>query len=181
MNRIFRATLFDGSVYGEIDDQPEHMFRALGMVFIAAIAFGAGVWSFFRQDAQPEELMDLNLVLFLGISTIMMGWIVWTGFAWALGTKLFGGTAGYRVLLRALGLTYLPICMWLMVNVTFGGTVLSFAGHIWILVAGITAIKHVENFAWWKAAISGAIGWFWALIMMPLFLVFLPAIEQFAA
>ena len=177
LNHIFRAALFDGSVYRELDEQPEHMFRALGMVFIAALAFGAGIWSYFRQGARPDELMELNLVLFVGIATIIMGWVVWTGFAWMLGTKLFGGDAGYRVLLRAMGLSYLPICVWLFVNVPYGGAFLSLASHLWLLSAGITAIKYTEDFAWWKAIISGAIGWVWALVMMPLFLVLAPAFD----
>jgi len=179
LNQILRATLFDGSVYSEIDDKPEHMFRALGVVFISALCFGAGIWSYFREGAKPEEMTELNLVLFVGVSTIVMGWVIWTGFAWLLGTKFFGGTAGYRVLLRAMGLAYLPICLWLMVNVTLGGTFLSFSSHIWLLIGGIAAIKHTEAIAWWKAIISGSIGWFWSLIVIPYFLVFLPAFEQF--
>ena len=175
MNHIFRAALFDGSVYSELDDQPEHMFRALGMVLVAALAFGAGVWSVFREGAKPDELMELNLVLFVGIATIVMGWVVWTGFAWMLGTKLFNGNAGYRALLRAMGLSYLPICIWLLANMPFGGPVLSLGSHIWLLGTGITAIKYTQEFAWWKAIISGAIGWFWALVVMPLFLVQGPA------
>ena len=177
MNQLIRAALFDGSVYSEIDEQPEHMFRALGMVFIAAIAFGAGVWSYFRNGADPEELLELNLVLFIGIATIVMGWVVWTLFAWMLGTKLFGGSASYRVLLRAMGLAYLPVCVWLVVNLPFGPFI-SISSHFWLLIAGIEAIKHIQAFAWWKAVIAGTIGWFWALVMMPIFLVLAPAVNS---
>lgn len=173
--------MFDGGVYREIDDQPEHMFRALGMVFVAALTFGAGVWSYFRSGARPEEMTELNLVLFVGISTIMMGWVVWTFFAWMLGTKLFGGTAGYRVLLRSIGLSYLPVCVWLFVNVPVAGEILSLAGHFWLLAAGITAIKYTEDFAWWKAIVAGSFGWAWALVMMPIFLVLGPAFESISS
>lgn len=177
MNQILRAALLDGSLFGEIDERPEHMFRALGMVFIAALAFGAGVWSQLPSGTEPERLFGLNLVLFVGIATIITGWIVWTAFAWMLGTKLFGGRAGYRVLLRALGLSYLPICAWLLLNVPLVGGPLSLVSHFWLLGAGITAIKYTEDFAWWKAVVSGTIGWVWALVMMPLFLVLAPAFD----
>lgn len=177
MHRVFRAAFFDGSVFSEIDEQPEHMFRALGMVFFAALAFGAGIWSVFRHDADTNKMMDLNLVLFVGMSTILMGWVMWTAFAWMLGTKLFGGKAGYRALLRALGLSYLPVCLWLLINLPAGGMLIGLVSHVWLLMAGVTAIKHTEDFAWWKAIITGTIGWVWALVVMPVFLVLAPALD----
>ena len=47
-------------------------------------------------------------------------------------------------------------------------------GAVWTLMAGVAAVKHIHDIAWWKAGVAAAVGWFWAIILMPLFLVILP-------
>ena len=170
-----RAALFDGTVFDEIGEEPEDMFRALGVVLVAAIAFGLGVRSVLDTGAGSDNGVEINLTMFIAISSIVTSWAIWSAMVWLLGTKLFQGKASYRGLLRALGICYGPVVFWLFLNVPIGGPLLSMFAHIWILMAGVVAVQRAQDFAWWKAVISASIGWLWALVLLPIFLVVPPA------
>ena len=170
----FRATLLDGSVYEEIREKQETAFSALGVVLVAGIAFGMGIWGLIRSPAQQGLDLDQNLYLILAVSSIFTSWVVWTVFVWLLGRILFSGREGYRVSLRSLGVCYLPLALWLLIGVPAVGAALFMMGAIWTLAAGVVAVKNVHAISWWKAGISAAVGWFWAIIAAPLFLVVLP-------
>lgn len=166
-----RAALFDGSVFTEIMEQPEYMFRALGVVVVAAVAFGLGIRTLIDVTVATDNQIDTNFRMFVAMSTIITSWAVWTVLAWIIGSKLFGGSATYRGLLRALGLCYGPLVLWMFVNLPVGGPLLSMWAHIWMMMAGILAVQRTQNFAWWKAIISVSIGWLWGLVIVPYILV----------
>ena len=166
-----RAAFFDGSVFGEIGENPADMFRALGVVLVAAVAFGLGVRSFIGAGPATDDAVAINLTMFIAISSIVTSWAIWSGMVWILGTKLFGGKASYRGLLRALGICYGPVVFWLFLNIPSAGPLIGMWAHIWILGVGVLAVKRAQDFAWWKAGISASIGWLWALVLVPLFLV----------
>ena len=170
----FRAALLDGSVYEEIRDRQETAFSALGIVLVAGIAFGMGVWGVTRNPAQQGLDLDQNLYLILAISSVFTSWVIWTVLVWLLGRILFSGREGYRATLRSLGVCYLPLSTWLLIGVPAVGTALYLMGAIWTLAAGVVSVKNVHDIAWWKAGIAAAIGWFWGIIMVTLFLVILP-------
>ena len=170
-----RAALFDRTVFREIGEDPQDMFRALGVVLVAAVAFGLGIRTFFDSGPSPGDLLETNLTMFIAMSTIVTGWAIWTALVWVLGTKLFGGKASYRGLLRALGLCYAPMVFWLFVNIPEIGPLLSMWAHIWVLAVGVLAVRQAQDIAWWKAGISASIGWLWALVLVPVFLVVPPA------
>ncbi len=166
-----RAAFFDGAVFGEIGEQPQDMFRALGVVLVAAVGFGVGIRSLIDVTAAVENPIDTNLRMFVAMSTIITSWAVWTVLAWLLGSKLFRGRATYRGLLRALGLCYGPVVLWMFVNLPVGGPLLSMWAHVWTMMAGVLAVQRTQDFAWWKASMSTSIGWLWGLVIVPYVLV----------
>ena len=177
----FRAALFDGSVYEEIREKQETAFSALGVVLVAGIAFGMGIWSQTQDASQQGFRMDESLNLFLSISCIFSSWVIWTVFVWLLGRLLFAGREGYRTSLRSLGVCYLPIALWLMIGLPTVGAMLFMLGAIWALASAVVAVKRIHDISWWKAGVTAAIGWLWAVILMPLFLVILPIISAASA
>ena len=167
-----RAALLDGRVYDEIRDRDEAMFGALGVVLIAAAAFGLGVWS----RTRPVDSVALDFANWqtpaVAVSTVFTGWFVWAIVAWLIGRVLLRGDAGYRQTVRAVGVCYAPVALTL-----FMGAVPAFAlilAGIWPLIAGVVAVKRTHRFAWWKAAIATPIGWFWGMIVVPYLFVFAP-------
>ena len=171
--------MFDGTVFGEIGEEPEHMFRALGTVLVAAVAFGLGIRTILDVSAGADNAIDINLRMFVAMSTILTGWAVWTGMVWLLGTKLFRGKAGYRGLLRTLGICYGPVVLWMFLNLPVGGPLLGMWAHVWNLGVGVLAVQRAQDIAWWKAGISASIGWLWGLVLVPAFLV-LPLVSPAA-
>ena len=170
----FRAAVLDGGVYEEIRERQETAFSALGVVLVAGIAFGMGMWGQTQGGSQQGFRFEESTSLLLAVSSIFTSWVIWTVFVWLLARILFGGSEGYRASLRSLGMCYLPLALWLLIGLPGIGGALFMVGAVWTLAAGVAAVKNVHDIAWWKAGIAAGVGWFWAVILMPLFLVILP-------
>ena len=168
-----RAALLDGSIYEELRERRETTFHALLSVLIAALGFGLGVWS--AQSGQ-EATADRNYSLFVAISTTFTGWFLWALFVWLLAKVLFQGEAGFRATVRCIGVCYAPLALWLLLNVPIPvvGVIALVVGMGWPLVAATVAVKYGHDVAWWKAVIATAVGWFWALVILPAWFVFVP-------
>lgn len=164
----FRALLLDGSVFQEIKDREETMFTALGIVVISGLAFGLGIWVALREPGVVGFDQREVLGLVMSTSTILSGWFLWTLFVWILGIRLFQGDTGFRGALRALGVCYTPLILGVLVSFT---ELLVVVGILWMLVAGVAAVKHTLDFEWWKAGIAATVGWAWS-VGFSLFMLF---------
>ncbi len=173
----FRAAIFDGSVYEEVREKQETAFSALGVTLVAGIAFGMGMWSLTQDATRQGFRVEESFNLILAVSTIFTSWVVWTVFVWLLGGRLFGGREGYRASLRSLGICYLPMSLWLLIGVPAVGEVLFMLGAIWTLASAVVAVKTMHGVRWWQAGIAAAVGWFWSVVLIPVFLVILPALS----
>ncbi len=169
-----RATLLDGRVYEEIRERDQAMFSALGIVAIAAVAFGLGIWNVNRSPGEVGLRLDENLSLFVAISTTFTSWFVWAILAWMLGRVLFGGDAGYRQTVRAIGVCYAPIALMILIGTQYLSLAVMAVGGVWPLVSVVVAMKHTHEIAWWKATIAAVIGWFWGIVVVPALFVFTP-------
>ena len=166
-----RAALLDGSIYEELRERRETTFHALLSVLIAAAGFGLGVWS---AQSGTEAATDRNYSLFVAISTTFTGWFLWALLVWLLAKVLFQGEAGFRATVRCIGVCYAPLALWLLLAVPILGSVALVAGLGWPLVASTFAVKYGQDVDWWKAIVSTAVGWFWGLVVLPIWFVFLP-------
>ena len=159
---VIRAALLDGSAYQDIGEKPEHLFRAIGLVLAAAIGFWIGI-SF--QPAEGSENTRAALAL-ISISSMMVGWVAWSVAAYVIGTRLFGGKASYRLLLRALGLAYGPaVFLVLLVLPKIGPFMLGII-LLWMLAAGTVAVRETQGTGWAAAFTSSVVGWvvvYWLL------------------
>lgn len=174
-----RAALLDGRVYDEIKDRDEAMFSALGIVFVAAVAFGLGVWSVTRAPGSTGFSIDDWQTPAVAVSIVFTGWFVWAIIAWLIGRVILGGEAGYRQTVRAVGVCYAPVCLTLFMG-GIPALALILAG-VWPLIAAVVAVKRTHGFTWWKAAIATPIGWFWGMVVIPYFLLYMPLTQTAAA
>lgn len=161
--QAIRAALLDGRVYKEIGDEPEAMFRALGVVVGVAIAFGLGIMSTPFQGLEDSP----GLVLAVAISTAMLSWLLWASVAYLIGTRVLGGQASHRMLLRALGIAYTPGILLVLVSVPVLGDSVRSVSLLWLLASGMVAVRETQGYGWLKALFPSVAGWFVAWLLLP--------------
>ena len=158
-----RAAVLDGRVYQEIGEEPEHMFRAFGVVAAVALAFGLGIMNLSFEGLEGSP----TLVLLIGGGTVMFGWLLWSSMAYLIGTRVLGGRASHRMLLRALGVAYAPGVLLVLTGVpAIGGTVFGISSF-WMLASVTVAIRETQGYSWFKAFFPSVVGWFLAMLLLP--------------
>ena len=166
LQRAIRAALLDMRVYENLDEGPESMFHALGIVAAAAVAFGMGI-----RTAVPEDYEGpVALLVILSISAILVSWVLWSTVVWWLGTRVLGGSGSHRMHLRAVGIAYGPGILMVLVAVP----AIYFIATFWLLATVTVAVRGLHGFSTMKALFPSLLGWFLALWF------FVPSIIFFA-
>jgi hypothetical protein len=101
-----------------------------------------------------------------------VGWLLWSLFAYWLGTTIFAGPeteATYGQLLRTLGFAHSPGFLRIFSFIPFIGGLISFAASVWFLVAGVIAVRQALDFTTLRAIGTCVVGW--VLYMLLVFLV----------
>ena len=152
---LIRAAILDGRVYRNMGEEPEHLFRAMGLVLAAAVAFWLGL------SNQPELSSESSraFLAFAALASMMVGWVLWSLVAYVIGTRLLGGTASYRRLLRALGLAYSPGIFLVLIAVPGIGPYLFGVILLWLLAAGTVAVRETQATGWAGALAPAVVGW----------------------
>ena len=105
LNRALRAALLNGSLYRQLSDEPQEIFYALAIVLLSGITLGVGIES---MQLPKWEGADIWILVMFSVWTRFVGWFLWAGVVYIIGTKVFGGQAGYRRILRSIGMTFAP-------------------------------------------------------------------------
>jgi hypothetical protein len=101
-----------------------------------------------------------------GLLSAFFGWAVWSGITYFIGTRIFKGTATWGELLRTIGFAQAPGVLNLFgIIPVFGGLVRAVVA-IWILIAGIVAIRQALDFDTGRAILTAVIGWLALVIPM---------------
>ena len=173
LTRALRAAFLNGGLYRQLSDEPEEIFYALGIVVISGLALGLGL-----QSHPPVTLQGSPpwLVVLMSAYTRLAGWFLWAGIAYIVGTKLLGGKAGFRQLLRSLGLTFGPGVLAVFAGIPVVGVFFLSLSALWLFPAGLVAIRETQQFDWVRAFISAALGWLAGIFgLMVLFLPIQPS------
>ena len=159
LRRALKAAVLDGSAYKGVHDEPQPLIGAMAVVGVTAIAFGLGV----RNQPIGGEVAS-GLVASVVISNTLLGWGLWSATAWFVGSRLLGGPATYRTLLRAIGTAYGPGILLVLIPVPLVGEWIFPVVWIWVLVAVTTAIRHTQDHGWLKAFAAAFLGlWMYLL------------------
>jgi hypothetical protein len=84
---------------------------------------------------------------------------VWAGITYAIGTWLFKGTATWGELLRTLGFAQTPGVLVLLAIVPLLGWMVLPIVAIWMLIAGVVAIRQALDVSTGKAVFTALLGW----------------------
>jgi hypothetical protein len=153
VNRAIGAAMLDVTVYEEVEADSNGTMQAAGMVALSAIASAIGSWD------NPIG----------GLIGALIGWAVWAGVTYIIGTTAFKGTATWGELLRTLGFAQAPGVLYVVGIIPVLGWLAKILIGIWVLVAGIIAIRQALDISTGKAVITAILGWLALMAVMTVF------------
>ena len=169
VGRMVRAARLEVNLYEEVEADTRANGQAFVAVVIASMAAGLGAGI---AGVRVEGGLWFLWGLLIGLASALAGWLVWSLFAYWLGTTIFRGpetSATYGELLRTIGFSNSPRVLSFFIFIPFVGGIIAFAVSIWALVAGIIAVRQALDFSTWRAIGTCIVGW--VLYMLLVFLV----------
>ena len=152
--RMVDAARLDIDTYEEVEADETATTQAATVVAIVAVAQAIGS-------------LGLGVGGMIGgLVAAILGWLLWSGITYLIGDKLLGGTATWGELLRTIGFAQSPGVLYVLGVVPIVGGLIRFAVAIWILFAGIIAIRQALDFGTGRAILTAVLGWL--VIAIPL-------------
>lgn len=157
-----RAAWLKRDAFRHVADDPDEILKSVGTVLMAAILFGLGLVGVVGEGAavlDAGSLADRMIELWLVTITTLLGWVMWAASTHLFGGKFLHGGGGFREVLRAQGIGYLPLALGVLLPLATVGPALFFAGMFWVLIAGIAGVHEVQTNDWFSSALSTLPGW----------------------
>lgn len=146
--RMIGAAMLSVATYEEVEADQTATSQAAIVVAIVAVAGAIG--NYFRHGGRG---------IIGAVVAAFIGWLLWAGITYFIGTRLFGGTATMGEMLRTLGFAQSPGVIMVLAIVPILGWLVIIAVAVWQLVAGIIAIRQALDFTTGKAVLTALIGW----------------------
>ena len=148
--RIIGVFKLDANTFEEIEhDQGATGQAAIIVVIVALVsAIGSGIGASLNPELGGTFLSN-SLVTFIGT---LIGWVLWSGITYLVGTSVFGGEADMGEMLRVIGFAFAPQLLGI---IPFIGACI---GGIWSLVAGFIAVRQGLDLTTGKAIATILIG-----------------------
>jgi hypothetical protein len=154
VQRMIAAASLDVSLYEEVEADGTATGQAALVVVLAAIASAIG---------------SVNQNAIGGLIGALIGWAIWAGVTYFIGATLFKGTASWGELLRTLGFAQAPGLLYVVGIIPVLGAIAKLAIGIWVLIAGIIAIRQALDISTGKAVVTALLGWLLLMILMAVF------------
>jgi hypothetical protein len=153
-DRMRGAALLDVATYEEVEHDEQATGQAAVVVIIVAVCSAIGaIW----RGGPSIILAPVGAIL---------AWLLWSAVTYVIGDKLLGGTATWGELLRTLGFAQSPGVFMIFGIIPLLGGIVRIAVALWLLVAGIVAIRQALDFSTGKAVLTAIIGWFAVAALM---------------
>lgn len=154
VERMLGASKLEVRTYEEVEADEGATSQAALVVAIVAIASAIG-----GSGAGGSGALA-------GLVGAFVGWLVWTGVTWVIGDKILGGTATFGQLLRTIGFAHSPGVLYVLGVVPVLGALLRLVVWVWLLVAGVIAIRQALDFSTGKAVATAVLGWIAMLLLL---------------
>ncbi len=145
--RMIGAAMLDVPTYEEVEHDADATMQAAGVVVIVAVCAALGGAAHGEGGVIGRPIASL------------LGWLVWSGVTYFIGTRLFEGVATWGEMLRTIGFAHSPGVLFLAGVVPILGGFASAAAGIWMLIAGIVAIRQALDVSTGKALMTAFLGW----------------------
>jgi hypothetical protein len=147
VDRMRGAAMLDVATYEEVEHDQEATGQAAVVVVIVAICTAIGaIWR-----GGPSIIM--------GPVSAILGWLLWSAITYLIGAKLLGGVATWGELLRTIGFAQSPGVLMIFGIIPLLGGLVRIVVAVWLLIAGIIAIRQALDFSTGKAVITALLGW----------------------
>jgi len=141
------AARLDTAVYEAVEADRTATSQAAAVVAIVAVASAIGA-----ARGGGGSIVGALIGAFIG-------WLIWSGVTYLVGTRVFDGTATWGELLRTLGFAQSPGVLYVFGFVPVLGWLVRAVVAVWILVAGIVAIRQALDFTTGRAILTALLGW----------------------
>jgi hypothetical protein len=165
VERAIGAARLDLATYEEVEHDPDALGQAMTVVVVAALASGLG-------SAAQQGMGVLGLVVGAGAS--LLGWFVWAGIVYVVGTKLLPAPdtkADLGQLLRTTGFSAAPGVLGVAGIVPVLGIVVVAVASLWQLVTMVVAVRQALDYPSTGRAIAVCLLGFVAYVLIGVVLV----------
>jgi hypothetical protein len=150
-DRMIGAAKLEAATYEEVENDPNAMGQAIGVVVLAAVASGIG------------SLGGGLSGMATGVVTALVGWFIWAGIIFLVGTKVMPEPqtkADLGQLLRTMGFAASPGVFNVLGIIPILGWIVRIGVMLWQLVAMVIAVKAALDYQKTeKAILVCVIGW----------------------
>lgn len=150
--RMMRAMRLEAALYEEVEADRNATSQALLVVVIASVAAGIG-------DVTHGGLIGLIAGVVMGL----LGWAVWAGLTYVIGTKLLPGPntkSDMGELLRTTGFAASPGVLRVLGAIPLLGWLANLVASIWMLAAFVVAVRQALDYeSTGRAILVCVIGW----------------------
>ena len=157
VQRMIGAAMLNVATYEEVEADRSATGQAATVVAIVAVASAIGAWN-----------AGIGAVIG-GLIAAFVGWLIWSGITYFVGTRLFGGTADWGELLRTLGFSQSPGVLYALGFLPLLGGLIRFAVGIWVLVAGVIAVRQALDVTTGKAVATVLVSV--AIVIIPMIMI----------
>ena len=168
VSKVVRAAKLDVNLYKEVKADSKANGQAFLVVVLVSLAMSigigiagwfalAGVWSIWG--------------LLVGLIGSLIVWLVWSSFAYFIGTRVFKGpetSASMGALLRTTGFSSSPGVMGIFLFIPVVGGIISLGVSVWALAAGVVAVKQSLNLTKGRAIATCLASWFACILTIVL-------------
>ncbi|MGE5179515.1 MAG: YIP1 family protein [Bacteroidota bacterium] len=155
VDRVIGAAMLRSDTYEEVEADHTANFQALGVVLLSAIAGGLSM----ANAGGPA--------IAVGIVTALIGWVLWAGLTWLIGTKFLPTPetkSDMGELLRTTGFAAAPGFIRVLGAIPLVGFVFTALAGLWMLAAFVVAVRQALDYRSTMRALAvcliGALVWF---------------------
>ena len=158
VNRMLRAARLEPALYEEVEADEGALEQALAVVLISSLAAGIG-------GLRVGGLTGL----IVGVIGALLGWVVWAGIVYIIGTNLLPGQrtqTDMLEMLRTLGFASTPGVIRVFGIIPGLGFLTALIASIWSLAAMVIAVRQALDYDnTGRAVLVCVIGWVASLIV----------------
>lgn len=152
VQRMLGAATLNIDTFEEVEADETATMQAAAVVAMVAVASAIGGASGGATS------------IIVGPISQIIGWLIWAAVTYLIGAKIFGGTATWGELLRTLGFAQSPGLLYVVAILPILGGLVRLVVGIWMLVAGVIAVRQALDFGTGKAVATVIVGWFAMII-----------------